>query len=70
MPCDVVVICVPTPLNKTRDPDMSFIERAADDVARVLRPGQLVILESTTWPGTTQEIIQPRLEATGMRLGH
>jgi UDP-N-acetyl-D-glucosamine dehydrogenase len=67
--CDLVVSCVPTPLNKTRDPDMSYIERAADDVARTVRPGQLVILESTTWPGTTQEIIQPRLEATGMRLG-
>jgi UDP-N-acetyl-D-glucosamine dehydrogenase len=67
--CDIVVICVPTPLNKTRDPDMSYIERAAEDIARTLRVGQLVVLESTTWPGTTQEIIQPRLEATGLKVG-
>ncbi|MEM8535139.1 MAG: nucleotide sugar dehydrogenase [Chloroflexota bacterium] len=67
--CDVVIICVPTPLNKTRDPDMSFVERAADDIARTLRSAQLVVLESTTWPGTTEEIILPRLEATGLKVG-
>ena len=67
--CDVVVICVPTPLNKTRDPDMSYIEDAAENIARALRVGQLVVLESTTWPGTTEEIVQPRLEATGLRVG-
>lgn len=67
--CDVIVVCVPTPLNKTRDPDMRYIERAAEDIARSLRPGQLIILESTTWPGTTQELIQPRLEATGLHVG-
>jgi UDP-N-acetyl-D-glucosamine dehydrogenase len=67
--CDIVIICVPTPLNNTRDPDISFIERAADDIARSLHVGQLVILESTTYPGTTQEIIQPRLEANGLRVG-
>jgi UDP-N-acetyl-D-glucosamine dehydrogenase len=67
--CDVVIVCVPTPLNATRDPDISFIERAAEDIARALRAGQLVILESTTYPGTTEEILQPRLEATGMKVG-
>jgi UDP-N-acetyl-D-glucosamine dehydrogenase len=67
--CDVVIICVPTPLNSTRDPDISYIERAAEDIARVLRSGQLVILESTTYPGTTEEVIQPRLESTGLKVG-
>ena len=67
--CDIAIICVPTPLNSTRDPDISFIERAADDVARALHVGQLIILESTTYPGTTQEIIQPRLEAHGLTVG-
>ncbi|GAB4204808.1 MAG: nucleotide sugar dehydrogenase [Roseiflexaceae bacterium] len=67
--CDVIVICVPTPLNKTRDPDMRYIEQATDQIARVLRRGQLIILESTTWPGTTAEIIQPRLEARGLTVG-
>ena len=67
--CDLIVICVPTPLNKTRDPDMRYIEQAADQIARALRPGQLIILESTTWPGTTTEIIQPRLEARGLTVG-
>jgi UDP-N-acetyl-D-glucosamine dehydrogenase len=67
--CDIVVICVPTPLNSTRDPDISFIERAADDVARTLRAGQLVILESTTYPGTTEEVIQPRMESRGRKVG-
>ncbi len=67
--CDVLVMCVPTPLNITRDPDMRFIEQASEDIARTLRIGQLVILESTTYPGTTQEVVQPRLEATGLRVG-
>jgi UDP-N-acetyl-D-glucosamine dehydrogenase len=67
--CDAIVICVPTPLNVTRDPDISYIERAAEDIARTLRAGQLVILESTTYPGTTEEIVKPRLEATGLRVG-
>ena len=67
--CDVIVICVPTPLNITRDPDISFIERAAEDVARTLRSGQLVILESTTYPGTTEEVIQATLESTGLKVG-
>ncbi len=67
--CDIVIVCVPTPLNATRDPDISFIERAAENIARTLRTGQFVILESTTYPGTTEEILQPHLEATGMRVG-
>ena len=67
--CDVVVVCVPTPLNRTRDPDISYIEHAADDIARALRPGQLIILESTTYPGTTEEVIAMRLAATGLTVG-
>jgi UDP-N-acetyl-D-glucosamine dehydrogenase len=67
--CDVVIICVPTPLNSTRDPDTSYIEQAAEDIARTLRTGQLIVLESTTYPGTTEEIVQPHLEATNMRVG-
>jgi UDP-N-acetyl-D-glucosamine dehydrogenase len=67
--CDLVIICVPTPLNDTRDPDMRHVEQAGEDVARMLRAGQLVILESTTYPGTTEELVQSRLEATGLRVG-
>ncbi len=67
--CDLLVICVPTPLNSTRDPDLSYIEAASDEVARSLRPGQLVILESTTYPGTTREVVAPRLAARGLTLG-
>jgi len=67
--CDVVSICVPTPLSKTRDPDVSFILAASEAVAKGLRPGQLVILESTTYPGTTREVLLPALEATGLKVG-
>jgi UDP-N-acetyl-D-glucosamine dehydrogenase len=67
--CDVIVICVPTPLNATRDPDISYIARAAEDIARTLRTGQLVILESTTYPGTTEEVVKSCLEATGLKVG-
>ena len=66
---DVIIICVPTPLSKTGDPDVSYIVRALEDIAATLRPGQLVILESTTYPGTTREVVQPRLEASGLRAG-
>ncbi len=62
-------ICVPTPLNKTKDPDVSYIIAAADEVARHLQKGQLVILESTTYPGTTDELILPRLTARNMTVG-
>ena len=66
---DAVSICVPTPLRKTKDPDMSYIISAADAIAKVLRPGQLVILESTTYPGTTEELVLPALEAGGLKVG-
>ena len=67
--CDAISISVPTPLSKTQDPDVSFVIAAADAVAAVLRPGQLVILESTTYPGTTREVLLPALEATGLKVG-
>jgi UDP-N-acetyl-D-glucosamine dehydrogenase len=66
---DAVSICVPTPLRKTKDPDMSYVIAAADAIAKELRPGQLIILESTTYPGTTEELILPALEAHGLRVG-
>src|SRR5436305_1583516 len=66
---DAVSICVPTPLRKTKDPDMSYIISAADAIAKELRPGQLVILESTTYPGTTEELILTALEAGGLKVG-
>jgi UDP-N-acetyl-D-glucosamine dehydrogenase len=66
---DAVNVCVPTPLSKQRDPDVSFIVAAAREVARYLHRGMLVILESTTYPGTTQELILPMLEETGMKVG-
>lgn len=66
---DAISICVPTPLNKTRDPDISYIVNAAEGIARYLRPGQVIVLESTTYPGTTREIILPRLQAAGLALG-
>lgn len=67
--CDVVIICVPTPLTTTRDPDISYIESVAKEIAKNLKPGQLITLESTTYPGTTQEVIQPLLEETGLKAG-
>jgi len=66
---DAVVICVPTPLSKTDDPDLSYVVAAAEAVRSTLRPGQLVVLESTTYPGTTREIVQPMLEETGLIAG-
>jgi UDP-N-acetyl-D-glucosamine dehydrogenase len=66
---DVVVVCVPTPLNKTRDPDVSFIVRAAEGILEHLHGGQLVILESTTYPGTTEELVRPLLEGGGLSAG-
>ena len=66
---DVVVICVPTPLNKYREPDLSFVRATAEDVGRSLRAGQLVCLESTTYPGTTTEVLKPILEAGNHRVG-
>jgi len=66
---DTVNICVPTPLRKTKDPDLTHVVSAVAEIRRYLRPGQLVILESTTYPGTTQEVVQPALEATGLQVG-
>ncbi|HEY7613950.1 MAG TPA: nucleotide sugar dehydrogenase [Gemmatimonadales bacterium] len=66
---DAVSICVPTPLSKFKDPDVSYIVAATDAVKRTLRRGQAIILESTTYPGTTREILQPALESTGLSIG-
>ena len=66
---DTVNICVPTPLRKTKDPDMSFIVSAVEQIAKYLRPGMMIILESTTYPGTTEELVKPMLEATGLKAG-
>jgi UDP-N-acetyl-D-glucosamine dehydrogenase len=66
---DVISICVPTPLLKTKDPDMSYVISAADDVAKVCHKGLLVVLESTTYPGTTEEVIAPRLVSNGLTVG-
>jgi len=66
---DVIIICVPTPLRKSKDPDISFVVAAAENVAAHFRPGQLVILESTTYPGTTEELLLPMFQARGARVG-
>ncbi len=66
---DTINICVPTPLRKTRDPDLSFVVSAVEHIAEHLRPGQLVVLESTTYPGTTDEVVRPILERRGLRAG-
>jgi UDP-N-acetyl-D-glucosamine dehydrogenase len=66
---DALSICVPTPLRKTRDPDMSYVIAAADEITQYCHPGLLIVLESTTYPGTTEEILLPRLEQNGFRLG-
>ncbi|MCF3642452.1 nucleotide sugar dehydrogenase [Rhizobium sp. TRM95111] len=67
--CDVVVVCVPTPLTRHRDPDLSFVIGTAKTIAAHMRPGQLVVLESTTYPGTTDEVVKPILEAAGFVSG-
>ncbi|HEX5581466.1 MAG TPA: nucleotide sugar dehydrogenase, partial [Gemmatimonadaceae bacterium] len=66
---DAISIAVPTPLSKTRDPDMSYVLSAADAVARNSHPGLLIVLESTTYPGTTRELMLPRLEECGLKVG-
>jgi UDP-N-acetyl-D-glucosamine dehydrogenase len=66
---DTINICVPTPLRKTKDPDMSYIVSAVESIAKHLHPGMLVVLESTTYPGTTEELVQPLLEAGGLKAG-
>ena len=67
--CDVVFICVPTPFDKAKTPDLSYVESATRTVAKVLRRGMLVVLQSTTYPGTTTEFVRPILEETGLRAG-
>lgn len=66
---EAVCICVPTPLRKSLDPDISYIVAAVEEVKRYLRPGMLVVLESTTYPGTTEELVLPRLAETGLEAG-
>jgi UDP-N-acetyl-D-glucosamine dehydrogenase len=66
---DTIDICVPTPLRKTKDPDMSFVVSATEQIAEHMHPGLLVMLESTTYPGTTEELVLPRLQESGLRVG-
>jgi UDP-N-acetyl-D-glucosamine dehydrogenase len=66
--CDALIICVPTPLRKTKEPDVSYILAAAEEIKKRLRRGQLIILESTTYPGTTDEVLLPMFEETGLKL--
>ncbi len=66
---DAILICVPTPLTPTREPDLKYVEATANTIARHLRAGQLVVLESTTYPGTTDEVVLPILETSGLRCG-
>lgn len=66
---DVILICVPTPLTRFREPDMSYVEQTSRTIAGALRPGQLICLESTTYPGTTVEVVKPILESTGLQVG-
>ena len=66
---DAVDICVPTPLRKTKDPDMSYVVSAAEQIANYIHPGMLIVLESTTYPGTTAEVLQPMFEAKGLTVG-
>jgi UDP-N-acetyl-D-glucosamine dehydrogenase len=66
---DILDICVPTPLRKTRDPDLAYVVQAVETVAKVIKKGSLVVLESTTYPGTTTEVVQPALEAKGLVAG-
>ena len=66
--CDAIIICVPTPLRKTKEPDVSYIFAAAEQITKRLRRGHLIILESTTYPGTTDEVLLPMFEETGLKL--
>ena len=67
--CDAIIICVPTPLSEGREPDLGYVSRTAETIAKHLRRGQLVVLESTTYPGTTDEVVRPILESGGLRVG-
>ena len=66
---DAILICVPTPLTKNREPDMQYVEKSAETIAKYLRRGQIIVLESTTYPGTTREVLKPILEAGGLKAG-
>ena len=66
---DAIIICVPTPLTETREPDLTYIIKSTEAIAACLRPGQLIVLESTTYPGTTRDIMLPILEKTGLKVG-
>jgi UDP-N-acetyl-D-glucosamine dehydrogenase len=66
---DIIIICVPTPLRKTKDPDVSYILAASEKIQATLRAGQLIILESTTYPGTTDEVLKPMFDAKGFFAG-
>ena len=66
---DVILICVPTPLSTSRDPDLRYVESTTRKIAETLRPGQLVFLESTTYPGTTKDVLLPLLNESGLTAG-
>ena len=66
---DAILICVPTPLSESRDPDLKYVVSTTEAIAKVARPGQLIVLESTTYPGTTRDVIVPILEKTGLKIG-
>jgi UDP-N-acetyl-D-glucosamine dehydrogenase len=66
---DAICVCVPTPLTTTKDPDLSYVIHESEQISKYLRPGQLVVLESTTYPGTTKQVILPKLELSGLRCG-
>ena len=66
---DAILICVPTPLTRNREPNLKYIKATGHSIARVIRPGQLIVLESTTYPGTTVEVLQPILEKSGLKAG-
>src|ERR1700730_7246194 len=68
--CDAIIVCVPTPLRKTKEPDVSYILAAAEEIKKRLHRGQLIVLESTTYPGTTDEVLLPMFEETGLKLDH
>jgi len=67
--CDVISICVPTPLDKFKQPDLSYVEKTAETISRYMKEDTLVILESTTYPGTTEEVLKPILESSGLKVG-
>lgn len=67
---DVICICVPTPLTKAKEPNLSYVTHESEEISKYLQPGQLVILESTTYPGTTRDVILPLLERSGLKAGH